>query len=136
MLIGCGGSPEAPTPSPSKPAAPADPVGVFFLTPLNGAEVTSPFHVQFGIAGMAVEAAGEVKKDSGHHHLIINGGPIGEGTAVPADETHIHYGQGQPDATLDLEPGEYTLTMQFANGAHLSYGKPLSAEISITVVAP
>jgi hypothetical protein len=131
LLTACGGSPEAP------PGEAAElPTGVFFLVPHEGAEVTSPVHIQFGINGMAVAPAGEVKKGSGHHHLIINGGPIDEGAAVPANETHIHYGQGQTDAKLELEPGEYTLTMQFANGTHLSYGAPMSAKISIKVVAP
>jgi hypothetical protein len=106
---------------------------VFFTSPADGAEVTSPVTIQFGVEGMAVDPAGEIKENSGHHHLIINGGPIDEGTAVPANETHIHYGKGQTEAQLELDSGEYTLTMQFANGAHLSYGKPMSTQITLKV---
>ena len=155
LLTACGGDP-APAPSAPEappeaapaapaveaaPAAEAAPEGekkpqVFFVSPADGAEVTSPVKLEFGIKGMSVDAAGEVKEGSGHHHLIINGGPIEEGVVVPANETHIHYGQAQTEAEVALEPGEYSLTMQFANGAHQSYGDPMSAKISIKVVAP
>ena len=130
---------DAPTMQAATPPAPAAPSvagpRVFFSTPADGATVTSPFTVQFGVEGMAVDPAGEIKEGSGHHHLIINGTVISTGTVVPADETHIHYGQAQTEAEISLEPGEYTLTMQFANGAHESYGEPMSAQIKVTVVA-
>lgn len=158
LLSACGESPEPPPSTPAAAEAPEPPAAaeapkpaatpeapgaeeqaasrVFFLSPADGDKVTSPVKLQFGAEGMAVEAAGEVKNSSGHHHLIINGGPIEEGTVVPANETHIHYGQAQTEAEVELAPGEYALTMQFANGAHQSYGDPMSAKISITVVAP
>jgi Domain of unknown function (DUF4399) len=106
---------------------------VFFVQPKDGATVTSPFKVVFGIKGMAVEPAGDVKADSGHHHLLINLDAIRAGDAIPVDATHLHFGKAQTEAEVTLPPGQYKLTMQFANGAHVSYGPAMAASISVTV---
>lgn len=106
---------------------------VFFIEPKDHAVLTSPVHVKMGAEGIKVEAAGEIKSGSGHHHLIINGGPIPEGEVVPKDDTHLHFGKGQTETDLELEPGDYTLTLQFADGAHKSYGPKLASTIHITV---
>ena len=106
---------------------------VFFANIEDGATVTSPFYVEFGVEGMEVEPAGLVKEGFGHHHIIIDGDMIAHGEAVPADETHIHYGGGQTGDTLQLETGTHTLIMQFADGLHRSYGEQMAAKISVTV---
>ncbi len=106
---------------------------VRFVEPKDGATVTSPFKVVFGVKGMAVEPAGEIKPNSGHHHLLINLGPIPAGEAIPVDDTHLHFGKAQTEAEIKLAPGNYKLTMQFANGAHVSYGPAMAASINITV---
>ncbi|RYZ72141.1 MAG: DUF4399 domain-containing protein, partial [Proteobacteria bacterium] len=54
------------------------------------------------------------------------------GMVVPADATHIHYGKGQTEDKITLTPGKHTLTLQFANGAHLSYGPGLASTIEVT----
>jgi hypothetical protein len=71
--------------------------------------------------------------NSGHHHLLINSESIPNGVAVPADATHIHYGKGQTENEVNLPPGIYKLTMQFANWAHQSYGPQLSKSIDVVV---
>lgn len=106
---------------------------VFFANLEDGQTVTSPFTVQFGIEGMEVEPAGEQNEGKGHHHIIINGSFIESGVIVPADETNIHFGKGQTETELTLDPGDYTLTMQFADGFHQSYGEQMSATIKVTV---
>jgi hypothetical protein len=106
---------------------------VWFVEPKDGATVTSPFKVVFGIKGMAVEPAGEIKADSGHHHLLINLGPMAAGEVIPVDDTHLHFGKAQTEAEVKLPPGNYRLTMQFANGAHVSYGPAMAASINVTV---
>lgn len=106
---------------------------VYFVEPKNGAVVTSPFKVVFGVSGMAVDPAGEIKADSGHHHLLINVGPMKAGEVIPIDDTHLHFGKGQTETEVTLPPGKYKLTMQFANGAHQSYGPKLSKTIKVTV---
>lgn len=116
-------------------AVPAVPAGanVFFVNIEEGAVLSSPVYVEFGIEGMEVEPAGEVKEGFGHHHVIIDGGTIPTGEAVPADETNIHYGGGQTGDTLTLTPGAHTLTLQFADGIHRSYGAQMATTIDVTV---
>ena len=114
-------------------SASAGAASVWFVEPANGATVPTSFKVKFAVEGMEVKPAGEISETSGHHHLIINGPGIAAGTVVPFDETHIHFGKGQTEATVTVKPGTYTLTLQFANGAHLSYGEPLSKTITVNV---
>ena len=106
---------------------------VDFVKPKNGEVVTSPFKVVFGLTGMAVAPAGDMTKNTGHHHLLINKRPVAEGAIIPADEYHQHFGKGQTETEVTLAPGRYQLTMQFANGAHQSYGEKMSKTIEITV---
>ncbi len=106
---------------------------VFFKNLKTGDFVSSPVKVEMGVRGMTVQPAGEVVAGTGHHHILINRGSMSSGAIIPNDETHRHYGKGQTEAELELEPGEYRLTLQFANGAHESYGEALSASVVITV---
>ena len=82
---------------------------------------------------MQVEAAGAYNEGFGHHHIIINCTHIDMDNFIPADEKHIHYGDGQTDTELKLQAGNYCLTLQFADGLHKSYGEKLSNTINIVV---
>lgn len=106
---------------------------VFFIGLKDGAKVKSPLKIKFGVKGMKVEKAGAPIPGSGHHHLIIDGGPTPKGTVVPKDDKHLHFGDGQTETTIKLDKGRHTLTMQFADGAHSSYGEELSDTIVIEV---
>ena len=119
-LVGCGAMTE---PAPS----------VSLIEPADGATVSSPFKVRFGVRGMAVAPAGEVLADSGHHHLLINLDAVPAGESVPFTDRHMHFGKGQTETEVTLPPGSYKLTAQFANGAHQSYGKPMSQTIALIV---
>ena len=116
---------------PAKMAEPAQSVSL--LEPADGATVPTTFKVRFGVKGMAVAPAGEIVANSGHNHLLINQLPVKAGESVPFDEQHKHFGAGQTEAMITLPPGQYKLTSQFANGAHQSYGAPMSASIMVTV---
>ena len=122
-LAGCGSAPQAPAAS----------MLVSLLAPANGATVSSPFFVRFGVKGMALKPAGELIEGSGHHHLLINQQPIEAGRTVPVTPQHIHLGKAQTEVEVSLAPGTYTLTAQFANGAHQSYGAGMSQTITVTV---
>ncbi len=106
---------------------------VDFSEPKDGAVVSSPFKVKFAVTGLDVKPAGTMDANTGHHHLIINGDSMKVGESVPFDETHLHFGKGQTETEVKLPPGTYKLTMQFANGAHQSYGPGLSKTITVTV---
>lgn len=113
---------------------------VYFENLKDGDKVTSPFEVKFGVKGMTVRPAMEDINDktSGHHHILIDQpqGFIEEGQAIPVDEKHIHYGKGQTSGMIELAPGIHSLSLQFADGAHRSYGKKMAATISVTVLVP
>jgi hypothetical protein len=106
---------------------------VYFVEPKDGATVTSPVHVKFGVDGMTVAPAGTMTEGTGHHHLLIDEKPIPKGTVVPMDDKNLHYGKGQTEADVKLPPGDHTLTMQFADGAHRSYGPEMSQTIKVHV---
>ena len=106
---------------------------VSFGEPQDGASLTSPVKVVMNVSGMTVKPAGEITEGTGHHHIIIDSEPVAKGTAVASDEKHLHFGKGQTETELTLVPGEHTLQLQFANGAHISYGEQLSSTIRITI---
>lgn len=106
---------------------------VFFSEPQDNAVVTSPVRVVMEAVGATVQAAGDLEQNTGHHHIIIDGGGEAMGAVVPADETHIHFGKGETEAMLELAPGQHTLTLQLADGMHRSYGPVMSSTISIVV---
>lgn len=117
-----------------KPAAMAtEPASVFFKHPADGATVPSPVFIEMGVKGMQIEPAGAVKEGYGHHHILINQTSWPKGQVIPASDTTKHYGKGQTDASIELEPGDYTISLQFANGVHSSYGEDMAASIKITV---
>ena len=108
---------------------------VYFIEPKDGAEVVSPVKVVMGVEGMTIKPSEEgVVAGTGHHHILLNQGPMRGGKVIPTDKTHLHYGKGQTEAAIKLEPGEYTLTMQFADGLHRSFGKKMAHTIKIKVV--
>jgi alkylation response protein AidB-like acyl-CoA dehydrogenase len=108
---------------------------VYFKNLKNGAGVPATFTVEFGVDGLRVRPAGEDPLDhtSGHHHLIIDGRPVPPGQLVPFDNKDLHFGKGQKEAQVTLPPGRHTLTLQFADGAHRSYGPRWSATITVNV---
>ena len=108
---------------------------VKILKPADGATVSSPFTVVWGAAGLIVEQAGQsIRTEGGHLHLLINAEFLAGGELIPNDATHLHFGKGQLSTQLTLEPGEYTLRLQMANGGHLAQeGDSYRDEIKVTV---
>lgn len=110
-------------------------ISVSFSEPADGAEVSSPFELRFEADGVIVEPAGEIREGAGHFHVLINSDFIEAGEIVPNDESHLHFGSGALQTTLELPPGEYTLRLQLADGAHQALeGDQYRDEITVTVV--
>jgi hypothetical protein len=106
---------------------------VYFVEPADGATVTSPVKVKFGVEGMDLKPAGDETPNSGHHHVLVNMESMPAGEAIPFSEKHVHFGKAQTEGEIKLAPGTYKLTMQFANKDHVSYGPSMSTSITITV---
>lgn len=67
-------------------AAPED-AFVYFINLEDGQTVSSPVRILFGLSGMGVAPAGTEKENTGHHHLLINRPPMGEG-----EEDELEFG--------------------------------------------
>jgi hypothetical protein len=132
---------EATAPPTAPPPVPEG-AKVAFVSPSDGAVVKGALvdgkikvQVRMAAEGIAVKPAGPIEAGSGHHHILIDTEPTPTGMVVPADDTHLHFGQAQTEAELTLTPGDHTLTLQFADGIHRSYGPALSSTIKLTVEA-
>jgi Domain of unknown function (DUF4399) len=117
--------------TPSPPGA-----KVFFVGLKDGATVSNPVTVKFGIKGMTLAPAGTATPNSGHHHLLID-------TDVPADlskplpaipDKIVHFGKAQTETILTLSPGKHTLQLLLGDQNHIPHNPPvLSKKITITV---
>ena len=126
---------------PAKPAAaPArakSPPGasVFFIEPADGATVGQDVLVKFGVKGIEIKPASEgIIAGTGHHHLLIDADLPPGNAPIPNDATHKHYGKGQTEDTIHLEPGNHTLQLDFADAAHVQfYPAIVSKKITVHV---
>jgi hypothetical protein len=116
--------------TPSPPGA-----EVYIISPKNGARVTSPVLVQFGLKGMGVAPAGVKFENSGHHHLLIDTeAPADMGAPLPATDNIRHFGKGQTETSLTLPPGKHTLQLLLGDQNHIPHDPPvISKKITITV---
>ena len=104
--------------------------------PANGATVSSPFTVKFGLKGMAIAPAGINHPNTGHHHLLIDMDKLPDLNAALAqgNDNIRHFGQGQTEAELTLPPGKHTLQLVLGDYLHIAHDKPVVSEkITITV---
>ena len=110
---------------------------VYFVNLVDGAKVTSPVLVQFGLSGMGVAPAGTEKANTGHHHLLIDADtPKGEALDYPllADDNHKHFGGGQTEASVTLTKGKHVLQLVLGDQNHIPHNPPvMSAPITVIV---
>lgn len=115
--------------TPSLPGAMA-----YIIAPEDGAVVSSPVHVVFGLKGFGVVPAGFQRADAGHHHLLVDTGLPPLGAPIPADANHVHFGKGQTEAEIELPPGRHELRLLLGDHLHIPHDPPIaSAPITITV---
>ena len=106
----------------------------YIISPADGATVSSPVDVIFGLEGLGVAPAGTVKEGTGHHHLIVNAPLPDLSKPIPADENHIHFGGGQTQTSIELPPGKHTLQLLVGDFAHIPHANPVYSEVvTITV---
>lgn len=107
---------------------------VYFISPEDGATVSSPVVVKFGLSGMGVAPAGVEKEGTGHHHLLIDTKLENYDEAVPSDDNHRHFGGGQTETSVELSPGEHTLQLILGDHNHIPHDTPIESEvITVTV---
>ena len=128
--LGQDAAPAAPARTPAPPNA-----MVYFLSPANGATVSSPVTVRFGLRGMGVAPAGVTNPNTGHHHLLVDVDTLPpDNLPIPNDATHRHFGLGQTETELTLPPGQHTLQLVLGDALHIPHQPPVVSEkITITV---
>lgn len=103
----------------------------YIISPKSGDVVGKEITVKFGLKNMGVAPAGFDIANTGHHHLIINGDVPEAGKPMGADV--IHFGGGQTETTITLEPGEHTLQLILGNHFHIPHDPVVLSE-KITII--
>lgn len=107
---------------------------VYFISPEDGDTISGPVTVVFGLRGMGVAPAGVQQPNTGHHHLIIDAPTPDPNAPIPTDDHHRHFGGGQTQVTLELDPGNHTLQLVLGDFNHIPHTNPVeSKQISIRV---
>lgn len=110
---------------------------VYIIEPADGQVISGDVTVTFGLAGMGVAPAGVDAENTGHHHLLIDVAddampPFDQ--PLPANDNVKHFGKGQTQTVIQLEPGKHTLQLLLANHLHIPHDPPvLSEKITIEV---
>ncbi len=106
-----------------------DDIELFFKSPQDGLIIKNQkFKVEFGTKNINISPAGVIVEQtnnclvSGHHHLIINDAydvRNFENQPIPYDTNILHFGGGQKEAELTLQPGKYSLQLVIGNYQHM-----------------
>ncbi|MEW5300695.1 MAG: hypothetical protein WDW36_003607 [Sanguina aurantia] len=92
------------------------------------------FKLGFGVKGMEIRPAADgLLPNTGHFHILIDDPVSAPGAAIAFDASHKHYGKGQTEAEVELPRGRHSITLQFANALHESYGPDYATTITVLV---
>jgi len=109
------------------------PPRVYFITPEDGARVSSPVTVEFGAENVVIEPAGAAREGAGHFTIIIDAPCIGPGEPIPDDDLHIQVTDGASSGSLTIFSGEHRLCLQLTDGNGIA--QPATDVITIVVAA-
>jgi hypothetical protein len=128
VLMGVSALASAATPAPKGAEA-------FIVSPEDGATVGQEFKVKFGVKDISLAPAGDVTKNTGHHHLLIDVDELpAAGAPIPTDANHMHFGKAQTEATIKLAPGKHTLQLELGDAGHMPFDPPIvSKKITVNV---
>ncbi len=132
LLVAC--LPLVVTAQGTVPQAPPKPE-IFIREPANGATVSSPVTVVFGLRNYGVAPAGIKLDNTGHFHVIVGDKVPAVGEIIPPnDAVNRHYGTGAIETKLTLPPGTHTLRLVLGDFEHRVVSAELiSAPITLTV---
>lgn len=108
---------------------------VYIISPKDGETVGKTFVVLFGLKGMGVAPAGIDMPNTGHHHLLIDLAELPDlNLPLPMSENLVHFGGGQTETKITLEPGTHTLQLVLGDHLHIPFTNPvISKKITVTV---
>ena len=100
---------------------------VYFITPKNDDIVSGEVVCCWFLYCINVNG-------TGHHHLIIDADLPNLTQPIQADKNHVHFGKGQTEVKLELEPGSHTLQLLLGDYRHIPHSPPIySNKITIVV---
>ena len=113
----------------------ADNANLYIISPKDGETVSSSVKIVFGLDGMGVAPAGIKFNNAGHHHLLIDVAELPDiNSPIPSDDNHRHFGKGQTEAIIELEPGEHSLQLILGDHMHIPHNPVVvSKKIKINV---
>lgn len=112
-----------------------EPPVAYIVAPAHGEIVSSPVTVVFGLQGMGVSPAGIERSGTGHHHLLVDRAELPP-LDQPLGGDVIHFGGGQTQTTIELEPGEHTLQLILGDHLHRPHQPPVISEKITIMVKP
>lgn len=121
---------------PWQATAPPTAQEAYFTDLQDGAKIETPYLVTFGLSGGwgLAPITQPVTGKGGHHHLLVNRElPLDFKQALPFNDQYIHFGKGQMESVLTLEPGVYSLRLLLADNKHLPYfvySKPIKVTVT------
>jgi Domain of unknown function (DUF4399) len=126
LLLGASMLANAATPAPKG-------AEVSIVSPADGATVPQTVIVKFAVENVALAPAGDVTKNTGHHHLLIDVDKLpAAGAPIPKDANHMHFGNAQTQGEVKLTPGKHTLQLELGDSNHMPFDPPIVSE-KITV---
>ena len=142
-LVACGGgAPEAePAPATEAPMETMEDLSstmpsVSFVTPADGATVSSPVAMEFIVSNYNISPVpSEVempREGMGHYHVGIDTECLPVGEVIQQGDPWVHFGDGSNQFETLLEPGAHTLTLQLGDDEHRTLDG-LCNTISLTV---
>jgi hypothetical protein len=112
--------------TPAPPGAKA-----YIVTPADGAKVSGPVTVRFGLKGMGIAPAGVTAENTGHHHLLIDT-PLPSDMSLPLPVVEgkvVHFGKGQTETEVNLPPGPHTLQLVLGDATHRPHNPPVVSDV-------
>jgi hypothetical protein len=97
---------------------------VLFIEPKNGATVSSPVHLKFGVQNFQIAAVppGDIttaRPGVGHYHVGIDQGCLApRKVIVKGTPAWVHFGDGKDEIDMQLPPGRHKLALQIGDDLH------------------
>lgn len=116
----------------AKQTASPEGASVYIISPKDGDTVETTFKVKFGLSGMGVAPAGTEKTNTGHHHLLIDGKVPDMNQPLGANVKH--FGGGQTESEVTLEPGQHSLQLILGDHMHVPHNPPVMSDVVTVTV--
>ncbi len=109
---------------------------VFFVSPADGATVSSPVAFEFGSEGFSLlpvpEEVEQPRFAAGHYHIGIGTECLPAGEIIPQSSPWVHFGDGSSVFESLMPPGEHTFAVQAGDDEHRTI-EGLCSTITVTV---